>query len=287
MTKKILIIGASGLIGNAIFNECVTLKYNVYGTIKRKNKKRFFKKNSNKIFSNIKIENEKDIVNILKKIKPDFVINCAAVVKKYIDLYSVKKIFEINSKFPKRLEYLTSVFNFKLIHISTDCVFEGNKGNYSETDIPNPKDIYGLSKYLGEVYSKNCITVRTSVIGPELNKSQGLYEWFMRQSGTINGYTSFIFTGLTSFELAKIVMSKLLSYRSGSLVHISSKPIDKYSLLKNIQKIFNKDDLFIKKSKKVKINRSLVSNFQRDNKIKISSWPKMIKDMKIRINENI
>ena len=103
MKKKILVIGASGLIGNAIFHECLNLKYDVYGTIKRKKTKNIFlKKNSNKIFSNIRIENDKEIVKIIKKIKPNIVINCAAVVKKYIDLYSIKKIFEINSKFPKK-----------------------------------------------------------------------------------------------------------------------------------------------------------------------------------------
>ena len=85
------------------------------------------------------------------------------------------------------------MLNFKLIHISTDCVFDGKHGNYSEDDIPNPQDIYGLSKYFGEVKSDNCLTIRTSVIGPELKKSQGLYEWFMKQNGEIKGYKKNLF----------------------------------------------------------------------------------------------
>ena len=287
MKKKILVIGASGLIGNAIFHECLNFKYDVYGTIKRKNKKYFFKKNSNKIFSNIRIENDKEIVKIIKKIKPNIVINCAAVVKKYIDLYSIKKIFEINSKFPKKLEHLTSMYNFKLIHISTDCVFDGKHGNYSEDDIPNPQDIYGLSKYFGEVKSDNCLTIRTSVIGPELKKSQGLYEWFMKQNGKIKGYKKFIFSGLTSFELSKIIISNLSNFKLGSIVHISSKPINKFELLKKFKKTFSKKDLVIKECNKIKINRSLISNFQKKNNIKISSWNKMLSDMKTKIDENI
>lgn len=288
MKKKILIIGASGLIGNAIFN--LLLKnpnFDVYGTIKRRQKKIFFGKNSNKIFSNIKIEKEKDVIQIIKKIKPSIIINCAAVVKKYIDLYSVKKIIMINSKFPKHLEYLSSKYNFKLIQISSDCVFDGSSGNYSENDIPNPNDLYGLSKYLGEVYSAKCITLRTSVIGPELNKSQGLFEWFMKQKGTINGYKNFIFTGLTSYELAKIIVHKVLKINKNGIIHIASKAIDKYSLLKKIQKVFKKDNVKIKLSKSIKINRSLVSKFQKKNNIKVSSWDKMILDMKKKMDENI
>ena len=288
MKKKILIIGASGLIGNAIFN--LLLKnpnFDVYGTIKRKKKKIFFRNNSNKIFSNIKIENEKNIIEIIKKIKPSIIINCAAIVKKYINLYSAKKILMINSKFPKHLEYLSSKYKFKLIQISSDCVFDGSAGNYSENDIPNPNDLYGLSKYLGEVYSAQCITLRTSVIGPELNKSQGLFEWFMKQKGTINGFKNFIFTGLTSHELAKIVVNKVLKINKNGIIHIASKAIDKYSLLKKIQKVFKKDNVKIKLHRSVKINRSLVSKFQKKNNIKVASWDKMILDMKKQIDENI
>tara|TARA_B110000046_G_C13004898_1_gene403927 strand:+ start:831 stop:1697 length:867 start_codon:yes stop_codon:yes gene_type:complete len=287
MKKKILIIGASGLIGNAIFNEIKTKKnYSVYGTIKRKNKKKFFSQYSDKIFANVKIENENQIIKIIEKIKPSIVINCAAVVKKYIDLYTAKKIFEINSKFPKHLEQLSLKYKFKLIQISSDCVFDGLKGNYSENHSPNPADIYGLSKYLGEVNLPNCITLRTSVIGPELDKSQGLFEWFMKQKGAINGYKNFIFSGLTSFELAKVIINNVLKLKKTvGIIHISSKPIDKYTLLKKIQKIFNKNDVNIKLSNSVKINRSLVSKFQKQNNIKISSWNKMLLEMKDKINE--
>ena len=289
MKKKILIIGASGLIGNAIFNQISRkLNYSVYGTIKRKNKKKFFGQYSDKIFVNVKIENENQIIKIIEKIKPSIVINCAAIVKKYIDLYTAKKIFEINSKFPKHLEYLTLKYKFKLIQISSDCVFDGLKGNYSENDMPIPVDVYGLSKYLGETYSTNCITLRTSVIGPELNKSQGLFEWFMKQKGTIHGYKNFIFSGLTSFELANVIVNNILKLiKTNGVIHISSKSIDKYTLLKKMQKIFNKNDVNIKLSKSVKINRSLVSKFQKQNNIKIPSWNKMLLEMKDKINENI
>jgi dTDP-4-dehydrorhamnose reductase len=288
MKKKILIIGASGLIGNAIFHRLKKKQnFDTYGTIKRKKKKIFFRTYSNKIFANVQIENEKKIIEIIKKIKPSIIINCAAVVKKYINLYSAKQILNINSKFPKHLEHLSLKYKFKLIQISSDCVFDGKSGNYSETDAPNPNDLYGLSKYLGEVYSANCITLRTSVIGPELNKSQGLFEWFMKQKGKISGYKNFIFTGLTSNELAKIVVNNVLKLKRNGIIHISSRAIDKYTLLKKIQKVFKKDNVEIKLEKKIKINRSLVSKFQKKYNVKVSSWDKMILDMKKQINENI
>ena len=125
------------------------------------------------------------------------------------------------------------------------------------------------------------------MIGPELNKSQGLFEWFMKQKGKISGYKNFIFTGLTSNELAKIVVNNVLKLKRNGIIHISSRAIDKYTLLKKIQKVFKKDNVEIKLDKKIKIDRSLVSKFQKKYNVKVSSWDKMILDMKKQINENI
>ena len=287
MKKKILIIGASGLIGNAIFNELNNYKiYDVYGTIQRSKKKKYFKKNSNKIFSKIKIENINKIISIIQYLRPHIVINCAAIVKKYIDLYTAQKIIEINSSFPKYLSLLSDKYKFKLIQISTDCVFDGLKGNYNENSIPNARDIYGVSKLLGETTSSNAITIRTSIIGPELEKSQGLFEWFIRQKGIIYGYSKFLFSGLTCYELAKIIRKYVLTKKINGIIHISSKPINKYSLLVKLQKIFNKNNIIIKKNSKIKINRILKSNFQKKYKINVSSWNQMLLEMKKKLDEN-
>ena len=235
------------------------------------------KKKNNSI--KIDIESKEKLIEKIKSIKPDYVINCIGWIKqKKIDK---KNAYNVNSQFPLFLSQLALVLNFKLIHISTDCVFSGLKGNYLDNDHKDAKDLYGLSKNLGEIKNDNTCTLRTSIIGPEIGLNKfGLLEWFLSQKVKIQGYDKVIFSGLTTLELSKLI-SRCLFKKAlyNQILNVSSKPISKYNLLKNIKKIFKKD-IIIERSNKIKLNRSLNSKkFKKITGYKCPSWKKMINEM--------
>jgi dTDP-4-dehydrorhamnose reductase len=275
--KKILILGAAGMLGHQLYIFLKSKNYLVKG-ICRKNKtitEKFFKNNN---FLNLDLEKFDLLENTINKYRPDFIINCAGIIKQKAHQYDKNKIYLINSCLPNYLSFLSKNFKFKLIHISTDCVYDGKKGNYKEDNITNSKDEYGLSKALGEVYSDNCITLRTSIIGHELNQSNGLLEWFLKQK-KVHGFKKAFFSGLTTLELSKVIEKLLNSDLNKGIYNIASKKISKYELLVLINQIYYKN-ISILSSNKLKINRSLNGKlFEKKTNIKISSWKKMIVDM--------
>ena len=155
------------------------------------------------------IENILDYIEIkkLQRLKPDILINCLGITnKEKIDnSRQIENFININSLLPHRLQRICSEMGTRLIHLSTDCIFSGSKGFYSEYDIPDPTDIYGKSKLLGEIDFENTLTIRKSVIGHELVSRKGLLEWFLNQNSSIQGYKNVIFSGLTVLELAKLI----------------------------------------------------------------------------------
>ena len=275
--KKILILGSAGMLGHRLYNYLESKNYIVKG-ICRKNKNipnKFFK---NKKFLNLDLEKFDLLKNTIHKYRPDFIINCAGIIKQKSHLYDKNKIYLINACLPNYLSILSKKFRFKLIHISTDCVYDGKKGNYKEGDIINSTDDYGLSKALGEVYSDNCITLRTSIIGHEFNQNNGLLEWFLKQK-KVYGFKKAFFSGLTTLELSKVIEKLLKKNLNKGIYNIASKKISKYELLVLINEIYDKNILILS-SNKLKINRSLNGKlFEKKTNIKISSWKKMIMDM--------
>jgi dTDP-4-dehydrorhamnose reductase len=179
------------------------------------------------------------------------------------------------------LAKLSNKYHFRLIHISTDCIFSGLKGNYAENDTPDATDLYGKTKLLGEINYKNAVTIRTSVIGHEVSTTQGLLDWFLSQSGVVKGFEKAIFSGLTNIELAKIIYKTIIpNYNLKGIYHISGETISKYRLLLIIKKIYNMKNIVIISEKKKKINRSLNSNyFKNETGYKSPAWLKMIKEM--------
>ena len=279
--KSVLIFGVSGMLGHQLYNYLKLKKYKVYGCIKNKDLKKKFE---NLYYVNVK--NFKYVKKIVSKTNPDYVINCSGIVKKNIK--SINDLYEVNALFPIKLDLLSQKKKFKLIHISTDCVFSGNKGNYSENDLPDAKDDYGLSKLLGEVYSKNSLTIRTSIIGREIKGNRrGLLEWFLAQkSNKVFGYTKAFFSGVTTLELSKIIYMLLKSNNSSNfnrLLHIAGPKISKYKLLELFRYNYKKN-ISIYKLNKLKIDRSLNSNkFMKLTNYKKKTWSKMIAEL---IEEN-
>lgn len=285
---KVLILGSTGMLGSTIFRYLANKRsIDVLGTYRNRKKKnlliKYCKKISNENFFLLKNLHFKKIEKLIKITKPDFVINCLGAIKQ--KKIENSEIFKINALFPKTLFKLSEYLGFKLIHISTDCVFSGDKGNYVENDKADAKDIYGKSKFLGEVIGPNCITIRTSIIGPELNSQDSLLEWFLsKRKSKVFGYKNAFFNGFTTLELSKIIykyfVMNLTNFKKGCLVHVSSKKISKYNLLKLINATYNCKTIIIPEYK-TKINRTLNDKFFKNKfKYKFLGWSKIIKEMK-------
>jgi dTDP-4-dehydrorhamnose reductase len=281
---KIYILGITGLLGSEFFVRFIeSNKYLVKGSTRLKsvNNYKIFHKYKNKIDFGVNTQNLITIEQNLKKFKPDYVINCIGWVKQKISEHAKSsEVFYINSVFPKKLYIVTQRLNAKLIHFSTDCVFDGKAGNYSEKNVPNARDLYGFSKYLGELSGNNVVTIRTSVIGHEINGKFGLLEWFLKKKKQCLGFAYSYFSGLTSFEIYNFVDNYLFkNIKINGLIHLSSTKISKLRLLKIIAKIYGKK-ILIKKSFKIKINRTLDNTFVKKKlSYKSPSWNQMIKIM--------
>ena len=255
MKTKILILGISGMLGHTLF-QCFLQNsaFTTYGTL-RNHQPIFDKQDSVKsfIYPDIDAYCLDKIENLIITLKPDILINCIGIIKQLPSAKDPIPSITINALFPHQLAQLCQKDQTKLIHISTDCVFSGLKGNYTEQDNPDPIDLYGRTKLLGEVTYNDCLTLRTSIIGRELNSQNSLVEWFLSQKGkTVKGYDRAIYTGLTTPVLAQIIEKIILEHPTlTGLWHVSSDPITKYQLLNIINQAFNlgitieKDDSFV------------------------------------------
>jgi dTDP-4-dehydrorhamnose reductase len=280
--KKILIIGGSGMLGSELLYFFSQKNfYEVYATFRniKKIKNYEFLKNC-KIFEEIDVNNNVLMETIIKKIKPNIVINCVGIIKQNLNINNLKNVFLLNSIFPRYLSHLSKKYKFRFIHFSTDCVFSGKKGNYNENDFSDAIDSYGVSKFLGEDITGNNLIIRTSIIGHELKSSKSLLEWFLLQKTSVKGYVKAYFSGFTTNELARILQKYILANKElKGLFHLSSKPICKYNLLRIIKKVYKKKIKIIK-NKDIVIDRTLDSTkFKKITKFKPRSWDIMIKDM--------
>lgn len=275
MTKeKILILGATGMIGNVLFRVLSQDKrFDVFGTTRKVGRK--------DLISGINIENMDNIIRVIAEIQPTTVLNCVGLIKQMPNADDAAAAIYMNALFPHRLAHLLSISNIRMIHFSTDCVFLGDKGNYLETDMADANDTYGKTKYLGEVINyKNCLTLRTSCTGHELQEYLGLVEWFLMQRGSVWGFRKAIYSGIPTVELAEILSKIVIPNRKlNGLYQVSSNPISKYDLLNLITKEYNKK-IEIKSEEKTAIDRSLNSTkFRKKTGYNPPSWPALIKKM--------
>ena len=187
---------------------------------------------ANNSYAGVDVRSLERLVEVLADFRPEAVVNCIGIIKQRPTAKESIPSLEINSLLPHRLAVLCKGVGARLVHLSTDCVFSGTKGNYQESDPSDAEDIYGKTKFLGEVYDENCLTLRTSIIGRELTRKKSLLEWFLAQSGTVKGFKNAIYTGFTTLEMSRIIETMLLDYPAASGVyHVSSDPINKYELL--------------------------------------------------------
>ena len=231
-----------------------------------------------KVVDGVNVLNFESIQKIIKEVNPEIVINAVGIIKQLPSSKEVIKTLLTNSIFPHQLAEICAEENRYLINISTDCVFDGAKGNYKEEDISNASDLYGRSKSLGEVNRERCLTIRTSIIGRELFTNHSLVEWFLCNKGVrIKGFVNAIYSGFPTIILADII-SALLKNRNflEGLYHVSSEPINKYELLKLLKKAFQ-INVDIEPFEEFKIDRSLNSDkFREQTNFVPLSWEEMI-----------
>ena len=266
--KKILVLGAAGMAGHVIVEK---LKNHKIDTIAR---------NSNSVeptFS-LDLHDTEKLDHILQN-NYDYVINAVGILNQYAEENPDEAVF-INSYLPHFLAKKGDKYGYKLIHISTDCVFSGNKGNYTETDVKDGLGFYAETKALGEVNYGKHLTIRTSIIGPELKSNGiGLFDWFMKQEGSVNGFTKAIWSGVTTMTLADAIKDIVEGNDISGLVHLTNNvAINKFDLLNIFKEVFEKD-IIINKVDGKSIDKSFI-NTNEKYKFVVQSYKKMIVDMK-------
>lgn len=282
MNKKILVIGANGMLGGSIFRYFShTSGYEVLGTVRNSAAAAsLVEQGFSNTITGIDVLDNKRLQDVFSEFKPDVVFNCVGLIKQLDDSKNPVSAIEINSLLPHRIASLATQYNGKLVHFSTDCVFSGKKGNYLESDIPDASDIYGRSKLLGEVDYDGHLTLRTSIIGHEINSSLSLVDWFLSQTSPVKGFSKAVFSGLPTCYVAEFIEQYILDKIDlTGLYHLSVEPIDKFSLLKMIKSIYGVTTE-INEYSDFQIDRSLNSDRLRfETGVVVPSWPELIKRM--------
>jgi dTDP-4-dehydrorhamnose reductase len=239
---KLLILGGNGMLGHKLV-QVLQGKFDVWTTLRedfdRYEKFGIFERE--KTVCGVDAEKFETVKNAIEFSKPDAIINAIGVIKQLPSSKDVVKTLTINSIFPHLVAETAQKVNAKFIEISTDCVFSGKKGDYTESDLPDAGDLYGKSKNLGEVTGENCLTLRTSIIGRELLTANSLVDWFLSNRGKfVKGYKNAIYSGFPTIVLAEIIADLLVNHpKLSGLYHVSSKPINKYDLLCLIRDAYN------------------------------------------------
>jgi len=286
--KKVLILGGTGMLGHKVWQEFdkrfdtwVTIR----GPVEPWQHLPFFKEE--KVIENVDAFSRESINGAFDQVQPEVVVNCIGIIKKMKESESPVSAITINALLPHWLAELCQERATRLIHISTDCVFSGKAGSYAEKDLPDPYDLYGRTKLLGEVTEEGCLTLRTSIIGRELKRSVGLLEWFLSQRNkTIQGYKHAIFTGFITSELAAI-LANIVANHPGlhGLYQISSDPINKYDLLNMIKEALHLE-INIDEYTGVFIDRSLNSTKLRAIlKYQPPTWEEMIQRLSSEVEQ--
>lgn len=279
---KVLVLGASGMLGSAVvrvLSESAAL--DVYATVRGAGAKRFFDPAiAEKFIVGVDVENLDSLADAMAQLCPDVVVNCVGVVKQLAQANDPLRVLPINSMLPHRLAKLCAVGGARLVHVSTDCVFSGAKGLYLESDESDATDLYGKSKFIGEVDAPHAVTLRTSIIGHELQNGHSLIDWFLAQGKTCRGYTKALFSGVPTVVLAQIIRDVVIPRADLSgLYHVAAEPISKYDLLKLVARIYSKPVEIIPDDS-LAIDRSLDgSRFRAATGYATPAWSEMIKTM--------
>ncbi len=280
--KKLLVLGASGMLGNAVFRFFANEPgYLTRGVLRSAAASQFFSQDLHaNLISGVDADDERALKKLLADERPDIVVNCIGLVKQLVEANDPLVIIPINAMLPHRLARLCAAGGARLVHLSTDCVFSGKKGLYTEGDFPDCDDLYGRSKLLGEVDYPNSVTLRTSMVGHELNSAHGLINWFLAQHGSVKGFTRAIFSGLPTVEVARVIRDHVVpNPELRGVYHLSAEPISKYDLLKLVADVYGKA-IAIRPAEHPVLDRSLNSDrFNAATGYEPPSWRRLVEAM--------
>lgn len=277
---RVLILGATGMLGSAMLRVLMERNnWSVYGSIRSEISKELFPNNLRQRLITVgDLTQLEQLKAVLKKVQPQVVVNC--ISPREIRRRESFELFSVLSLLPRRLEYLCGQLNARLIHISSDGVFSGKAGSYTEANLPDATDPYGISKLLGEVHAPHTITIRSSIIGHELSVKTGLLEWFLEQEGECRCFTRAIFSGLPTVVLAAVIRDVVIPMPElHGIYHVSSDPISKFDLLTIVAKEYGKT-INMMVDDTVVIDRSLISDrFREITQYEPPSWPELVRIM--------
>lgn len=283
-SRTVLVLGAAGMLGHVLYSRLSERgNLEVKGSVRTvEGLARWFPPDLlGGIRGGVDAERFDTVLRALEAVRPDAVVNCIGVVKQRPEAKDPVASIAVNSLFPHLLARACAEAGARMIHVSTDCVFSGERGNYRESDPPDAADLYGRTKLQGEVDLPGCVTLRTSLIGHELSGRHGLVEWFLAQEGTVKGFARAVFSGVPTVEMARIVAERILpDDRLSGLYHVSSGPISKYDLLRLVAKEYGKR-IGIERDEAFACDRSLDSSrFRGATGYDPPAWPELVAGMR-------
>ncbi|HWQ43177.1 MAG TPA: SDR family oxidoreductase [Desulfosporosinus sp.] len=281
--KKVLILGGSGMLGHTLFRYLSgDSSLDVLATVRSSKELSGWLPTDrlNKVRRDIDIHQTDSLVKVFDEVKPDFVVNCIGIIKQVPEAQDPLVAISTNALLPHRIAMLCSAVGARMIHISSDCVFDGEKGGYLEDDFSNATDLYGRTKFLGEVAYSHCVTLRTSIIGHELKGNYGLVGWFLSKEEKVHGFRKVIYSGFSTVELSRIIHDYVIpNPEISGLYHVSSNPISKYELLKLIAVQYGKK-IVIEPEDSFRLDRSLDSSrFRSLTGYNPPTWTEMVRGM--------
>ena len=272
---KVLVLGGDGMLGHELYRE-----------LRDHHETRVTQRSGStdpQVFAGVEVLGSSRIEEVVAQFRPAAVVNCIGIVKQRAESEEAITSIEVNAILPHRLVIACRAAGARLVHLSTDCVFSGAKGKYREEDAPDPQDLYGRSKLLGEVSGEAALTLRTSMIGLGLNRKTSLVDWFLAQQGRVQGYRKAVFSGLTTRELARVIRMILEKHPEASgLYHLSAAPIDKYTLLTKLRERLGKSAEIVPVDEP-RIDRSLDSTrFRRVFAYQPPEWDAMLDELAVQ-----
>jgi len=271
------------MLGNAVIDVfSQDSSYEVWGTLRSASALRYFAVEQRaRLLVGVDVLDQDALVRALDMVRPNVVINCVGLIKQLADAQDPLSTLPVNAMFPHRLARLCGLADIRVIHVSTDCVFSGRTGAYTESDPSDAEDLYGKSKFIGELHDlKHAITIRTSIIGHELNSNFALVDWFLSQTGAVRGFAKAIFSGLPTVELASVIKDCVLTHPElHGLYHVAAAPITKLELLRLISRQYKKE-IDIVPDECLVIDRSLnYERFRQATGYVAPAWPDLIEKM--------
>jgi dTDP-4-dehydrorhamnose reductase len=285
---RILVLGGDGMLGHQLVRSWRS-RHEVFATLRQEPAayRGLALFDPDRTLHGVDVRQLQDVVSAIGRVRPDAVVNAVGIVKQRATAKESIPSLEVNALFPHRLAELCLAAQARVVHLSTDCVFSGSKGSYVESDPPDPKDLYGRSKLLGEISEPHCLTLRTSIIGLELGRKTSLIEWYLAQRGTIRGFRHAIYTGLTTQEMARAIEHALVREPTLSGTwHLSSDPISKYDLLARLGRRLGRADVELVPDDKFRCDRSLDSTALKGLwTYRVPPWDAMLDELAAAIEE--